>query len=413
MTVAPAAAGGERSLPATAAEGGTAASDLAGAAAMFAGFGSFLLGLLPEPLEPAAAAAASPDDAAGEPDVAPADAPGPPAVPGADATPPATVASAASPAAVVLPVHAIPLTVVPSDAAGPRASEPAPRVVARPTAGPAPKATPLAARVPPAVATPLVDVAAAPADGGLGPAHVGPPADPVESPAATQAPASEASAETTADVPAPRAVETALARPAPAREADRGARVPKRESAEPARPADTAPIPRDVAEPAAVRPAIEPAAGSRSQAPAGAPEPPTPAAPDVERLVALHEARPQRIRDDGAMRLEVEHEQLGPIELRVAVRDHGVRAELTASHEHARDALVAGRASLEAALDRAQLRLDTFDVQTGGQQHRPSAERDARVPLPGAPPAAPPLARASTAPEPVPVLRPGHVSLRA
>ena len=190
------------------------------------------------------------------------------------------------------------------------------------------------------------------------------------------------------------------------------AHTPEREPGE--RPASAEPVTivRELAEPAPVRTGVEPAAEARGTvrhvAPAAA------AAPDVERLVALHEARPQRVRDDGVMRLEVEHEDLGPIELRIAVRDHGVRAELTASHEHARDTLVAGRGSLEAALDRAQLRLDTFDVQTGGQQHqqRPSGERDVRVPLPPAPPPTT-FDRAATAPEPVPAPRPGHVSLRA
>jgi hypothetical protein len=75
--------------------------------------------------------------------------------------------------------------------------------------------------------------------------------------------------------------------------------------------------------------------------------------------------------------------------------------------------LAAGRPSLEAALDRANLRLDAFDVQTGGQHQRAFAERDASLPAAVTPAAAPIAVRQSIAREPVRAMRPGHVSLLA
>ena len=86
---------------------------------------------------------------------------------------------------------------------------------------------------------------------------------------------------------------------------------------------------------------------------------------DVERLMRLDQMRPVRVRDGGEMRLEVAPEGLGRVELRVTVRADAVHAALYAQQDHAREALVAHRPALEAALGRSQLRLQTFSVGLG------------------------------------------------
>ena len=88
---------------------------------------------------------------------------------------------------------------------------------------------------------------------------------------------------------------------------------------------------------------------------------------DVERLMRLDQMRPVRLRDGGDMRLEVAPEGLGRVEVRVEVRADAVHAALYAQQDHARDALIAHRPALEAALGRSQLRLETFSV--GLAQH--------------------------------------------
>src|SRR5207245_1298902 len=94
---------------------------------------------------------------------------------------------------------------------------------------------------------------------------------------------------------------------------------------------------------------------------------------DVERLMRLDELRPVRVRDGGEMRLELSPEGLGRVEVRVAVRADAVHAALYAQQDHARDALVAHRPALEAALGRSQLRLETFSVGLG--RHEPGDPR--------------------------------------
>jgi hypothetical protein len=151
------------------------------------------------------------------------------------------------------------------------------------------------------------------------------------------------------------------------------------------------------------------------RAEATAPEPQS-ARTDVERLVRLDELRPVRVRDGGEMRLEVSPEGLGRVEVRVAVRADGVHAALYAQQDHARDALVAHRPALEAALGRSQLRLETFSVGLGQHElgdrgrHGPHAE----------PAHEDPIARRTVAPVPAPApaaaLEPpasGGLSLRA
>jgi flagellar hook-length control protein FliK len=68
-------------------------------------------------------------------------------------------------------------------------------------------------------------------------------------------------------------------------------------------------------------------------------------------------------------------EGLGPVEVRVVVRADAVHATLLSNHDGARDALNAGRPSLEAALGRSNLRLEGFTVDVGQQQHQPQADQ--------------------------------------
>jgi len=77
-----------------------------------------------------------------------------------------------------------------------------------------------------------------------------------------------------------------------------------------------------------------------------------------------------RLRDDGQMRLAVRSDELGELDVRVAVRESGVHATIGASHEEARQLLHSQRADLAAALERYNLRLDSFSVDVGGQGSR-------------------------------------------
>jgi len=232
-----------------------------------------------------------------------------------------------------------------------------------------------------------------------------------------------------ADRPAPASVNghgsAAVHGPAPGSDTDVGGREPGRrgtdgavvvaaarrlgEVAEPRRSGSGA----DSSGPSSLpppNPAREPA-----RAEATAPEP-QPASTDIERLVRLDQLRPVRVRDGGEMRLEVSPEGLGRVEVRVAVRADAVHAALYAQQDHARDALVAHRPALEAALGRSQLRLETFSVGLGRHElgdpgrHGPHAE----------PAHEDPVARRTVAPVPAPApaaaLEPppsGGLSLRA
>jgi hypothetical protein len=438
VAVALATTGGDVSLLPTLSPGGSSvAPDLAGAAAAVADFGRFLLGLLATLSEaPAEPAAETPTADAGTP----------PPVSDDDAAEPTPSGSTSQ--AVILPTLVIPLAVVPQavacapiQPAHPRKAETAtiPASVSEATAptidvtlldtARRPRSVPVPART--ASAPPIATASVPPIDSASAP-HVDPAstlridlasAPGIDSPdPASTAPARVVSTPDAPEGPdapqAPTIVRAGAVPRAPAAPSRVDGDVPvvtlaaKRDTHDGASLPEPARLVSDTAEPA-LGPSVPPAARSHA-APRDATSPrAAPVAPDVERLLALHDARPQRVRDDGAMRLELEHEQLGPIAVRVAVRDHGVRAELTASHEHARDTLVAGRPSLEAALDRANLRLDAFDVQTGGQHQRPFAERDARLPPALTPSPAPIRARSATTPEPVRAVRPGHVSLLA
>ncbi|HEV7730579.1 MAG TPA: flagellar hook-length control protein FliK [Candidatus Binatia bacterium] len=133
---------------------------------------------------------------------------------------------------------------------------------------------------------------------------------------------------------------------------------------------------------------------------------------DVEQLVRLDALRPQRLPEGGEMRLEVTS-PLGQIDVHVSVRNDGVNATLLADQANAREALTQQRPSLEAALGRANLRLDGFNVGTGPQQQHQSQQPDTQQGTPGwrpAPPTTTPMP--TTTPEPVRTMT-GGLSLRA
>jgi len=84
-----------------------------------------------------------------------------------------------------------------------------------------------------------------------------------------------------------------------------------------------------------------------------------------------------RLREDGEMRLTLQPRGLGELEVRVAVRDGGVHASVATASDHARQLLASQRADLETALQRYNLRLDSFNVGVGGGDGRPAFEREA------------------------------------
>jgi hypothetical protein len=140
--------------------------------------------------------------------------------------------------------------------------------------------------------------------------------------------------------------------------------------------------------------------------------PPLAAAPASEPLVAREVDHVLRLgqlhavpgRDGGEMRLELSPEGLGQVEVRVAVHANAVQATLTAHDDHARQTLEANRAALEAALGRANLRLEGFTVGLGQHQERHEGGGDGRRLVAGAAPDAAPLAAVvGGAPEPVAV----------
>ncbi len=77
-----------------------------------------------------------------------------------------------------------------------------------------------------------------------------------------------------------------------------------------------------------------------------------------------------RLRDNGEMRLAVRQEGLGDLDVRVTVRESGVHASIGTQHDEARQLLNSQRADLEAALQRYNLRLDSFNVDVGHQDGR-------------------------------------------
>jgi hypothetical protein len=82
-----------------------------------------------------------------------------------------------------------------------------------------------------------------------------------------------------------------------------------------------------------------------------------------------------RVRDGGEMRLALKPVGLGEVELRLAVRDGGVHAHLATAHEETRQLLAGHRHELETALQRYQLRLESFDIDLGGREGRSFLDR--------------------------------------
>ncbi len=329
------------------------------------------------------------------------EAPEPAAVPPSPVVAKAVPAAAVAAAARATVVNAAPAS-APATEAAPIAEAPvaiasAARIPSsdpeeKPASSPATQPAKAQARETPAAASPVVETTAAHATVDRGRSEpqepiarerrvpAANPANPSSPPPAHEtAPRRVERGEATADVDAP-----ALERPTP-------------QHAEPV----------VTAAPAAPRPEHAPA----RPAPDAVPAPSV----DVDRLLAAHEARPARMHDDGAMRLQVDHEKLGPIDVRVAVRDHGVHADLLASHGDAREALVSNRPSLEAALGRANLRLEGFTVGLGQHhdpQHAPWREQRPALPAAPAPERISPPSITTAEPAPV-VTAAGRLSLRA
>jgi hypothetical protein len=132
------------------------------------------------------------------------------------------------------------------------------------------------------------------------------------------------------------------------------------------------------------------------------PLPPAPvAARDVERFLRLGQLRPVG-EDGGEMRLQLVPEGLGQVDVKIVVHADTVQATLYAQHDHARQALEAHRPSLEAALGRANLRLEGFTVGLGQHQQGPQGEQaDARRLATGPAPAPVPIALPPSGQEPV------------
>lgn len=82
------------------------------------------------------------------------------------------------------------------------------------------------------------------------------------------------------------------------------------------------------------------------------------------------------LRDNGEMRLALRPHGLGELEVRIAIREGGVQANVAASHEEARQLLTSQRHDLEAALQRYNLRLDSFSVDVGGRDGRSFAQNE-------------------------------------
>jgi hypothetical protein len=90
-----------------------------------------------------------------------------------------------------------------------------------------------------------------------------------------------------------------------------------------------------------------------------------------------------RLRDNGEMRLAIRPNGLGELEVRVAVRESSVHASIATQHEEARQVLNSQRSDLEAALQRNNLRLDSFSVDVGGREARSFVRQDSPHAEPG------------------------------
>jgi hypothetical protein len=83
-----------------------------------------------------------------------------------------------------------------------------------------------------------------------------------------------------------------------------------------------------------------------------------------------------RLHNGEEMQLAIRPNGLGDLEVRVAVRDGSVHASIATPDEEARQLLSSQRGDLEAALQRNNLRLDSFSVDVGGREARSFARQD-------------------------------------
>jgi hypothetical protein len=124
-----------------------------------------------------------------------------------------------------------------------------------------------------------------------------------------------------------------------------------------------------------------------------------PASPEenLERLLRAEAGRAPRGRDGGEMRLAVTPDGLGPVEVRVVVREDAVHATVWARDDQAREALATNRHALAEALGRSQLRLEGFTVGLGDERG-PRHELPETRHLPGGPTPQPVAATEATEP---------------
>jgi hypothetical protein len=141
--------------------------------------------------------------------------------------------------------------------------------------------------------------------------------------------------------------------------------------------------------------------------------PPVPTSPEenLERLLRAEAGRAPRARDGGEMRLAVTPDGLGPVEVRVVVREDAVHATVWARDDQAREALTTNRHALAEALGRSQLRLEGFTVGLGDER-APRHDMPETRHLPGAPAPRPVSPTAAPDPSPLPAVGRG-LSLRA
>jgi flagellar hook-length control protein FliK len=128
----------------------------------------------------------------------------------------------------------------------------------------------------------------------------------------------------------------------------------------------------------------------------------------VERIVDA--ARITDLGDRAEIRLPLEPEGLGAIEVHLRVQGDGLRAVIVAEHERTRALLAQQQSALSAAFERNALRLTGFsvDVGLGGESERytPGESEPFAAPIPHARPAA--LSRSNAEVNPG-----GRLSLRA
>ena len=122
-------------------------------------------------------------------------------------------------------------------------------------------------------------------------------------------------------------------------------------------------------------------------------------------------------RGGGEMRLRLEPEGLGHIDVRISLAHDGVRAVLVAEHDATRTLLANGQHLLQAALERSDLRLAGFSVDLGfGAGSGAGAESDGRSgAMPGVPEALIADEAARPGAESIPIAgppEPGRLSLR-